>query len=264
MPVCAFAHCKEKNNLHFLPKSKELRDKWLEQINRVNYTPTVNTRICISHFDENSFESKVDQRGKKRKILKDFACPTLNLKKDEKSNDTTIKKQRKFRTFLKNYKEETSMEEFNFQKQDTYNKVLSVFTDEMPVNDNLVKSEPEEGIREKMYDVDKPHYSQMTIEDKLNNRVQYPNYDWHSKHANEDITEQIDKFNDPLGLNDDHYFNPWAVENAEVFLKYCCPECDFSILNLELFAHHALENHTNAATLFGDEIHIEKPLIQGR
>ena len=86
MPDCAFVHCRENNNLYSLPKSKELRDKWLEQINRLDYTPTVNTRICITHFDENSFESEIDDRGRKRKrkILKEFAYPTLNLTKDEK------------------------------------------------------------------------------------------------------------------------------------------------------------------------------------
>ena len=120
MPDCAFVHCRENNNLYSLPKSKELRDKWLEQINRLNYTPTVNTRICITHFDENSFESEIDDRGRnrKRKILKEFAYPTLNLKKDEKSNDTIMKKQRKSRTKFSKDCEEISMEEFDFQKQD--------------------------------------------------------------------------------------------------------------------------------------------------
>ena len=26
--------------------------------------------------------------------------------------------------------------------------------------------------------------------------------------------------------------NPWAVENPSVFLKYCCPECDYNNRNI--------------------------------
>ena len=40
--------------------------------------------------------------------------------------------------------------------------------------------------------------------------------------------------------------NPWSVEDASVFLKYCCPECEFSDWNLKSFADHALENHTGS------------------
>jgi len=45
--------------------------------------------------------------------------------------------------------------------------------------------------------------------------------------------------------------NPWAVGDASAFLKYCCPECDYQILNLQMFSDHALENHTKAIALFG-------------
>ena len=44
--------------------------------------------------------------------------------------------------------------------------------------------------------------------------------------------------------------NPWSVEDASVFLKYCCPECEFSDWNLKSFADHALENHTGSNVLF--------------
>ena len=33
-------------------------------------------------------------------------------------------------------------------------------------------------------------------------------------------------------------FNPWAVTDASVFLKYCCPECDYTDKILELFKKH--------------------------
>ena len=47
--------------------------------------------------------------------------------------------------------------------------------------------------------------------------------------------------------------NPWSVEDATVFLKYCCPECDFQVLNLRLFASHALENHVRSIALFDEK-----------
>ena len=44
--------------------------------------------------------------------------------------------------------------------------------------------------------------------------------------------------------------NPWSVEDATVFLKYCCPECEYSHQNLDSFTGHALENHDKAKMLF--------------
>ena len=48
--------------------------------------------------------------------------------------------------------------------------------------------------------------------------------------------------------------NPWSVEDASVFLRYCCPECEFSHLNLQTFTTHALENHNGAKVLFNEGI----------
>ena len=44
--------------------------------------------------------------------------------------------------------------------------------------------------------------------------------------------------------------NPWSVDNASVFLKYCCPECDYKNEELLIFTNHALEKHVNARLLF--------------
>ena len=49
----------------------------------------------------------------------------------------------------------------------------------------------------------------------------------------------------------DFEMNPWSVEDASAFLKYCCPECDYQILNLQMFSEHALENHSKSVALFG-------------
>ena len=37
--------------------------------------------------------------------------------------------------------------------------------------------------------------------------------------------------------------NPWDVSDASVFLKYCCPECDYQCTHLENFGEHAKTNH---------------------
>ena len=44
--------------------------------------------------------------------------------------------------------------------------------------------------------------------------------------------------------------NPWSVPNVSEFLKYCCPECDYSDHNLDDFSEHAIENHLLSITLF--------------
>ena len=46
--------------------------------------------------------------------------------------------------------------------------------------------------------------------------------------------------------------NPWSVDDASVFLKYNCPECDYNDGSLKVFSHHALENHVRSSILFKD------------
>ena len=48
--------------------------------------------------------------------------------------------------------------------------------------------------------------------------------------------------------------NPWSVENASVFLRYCCPECDFSTQTLKSFTHHAVQCHRKSIVLFGPKM----------
>ena len=45
-------------------------------------------------------------------------------------------------------------------------------------------------------------------------------------------------------------FNPWAVPDASIFLRYCCPECDYQCRRIDNFSEHALEKHERAKTLF--------------
>ena len=80
-------------------------------------------------------------------------------------------------------------------------------------------------------------------------------------------------FNDPLVVMDDSEtineysmdsssvinksINPWSVSDASVFLKYCCPECDYIDNNLSEFSNHALESHVLSNTLFNSQSNIE-------
>ena len=57
-------------------------------------------------------------------------------------------------------------------------------------------------------------------------------------------------------------FNPWAVTDVSVFLKYCCPECEFNDPILQYFADHSLTHHPNSSSLFIDENSIELPNTQ--
>ena len=44
--------------------------------------------------------------------------------------------------------------------------------------------------------------------------------------------------------------NPWNVQDASMFLKYCCPECDFQITHLNIFEVHAKDNHELSDAMF--------------
>ena len=40
--------------------------------------------------------------------------------------------------------------------------------------------------------------------------------------------------------------NPWDVSNLEVFLYFCCPECEVKIKDCQVFMNHALDKHEHA------------------
>ena len=72
--------------------------------------------------------------------------------------------------------------------------------------------------------------------------------------------------------NEDNSENPWNVENAAMFLKFCCPECEFTDKRLLSFTEHARKTHAKSSILFLPEniedskeqiIKIEPEVIQG-
>ena len=43
--------------------------------------------------------------------------------------------------------------------------------------------------------------------------------------------------------------NPWAVDNIDSFLKYCCPECNYQCQSRHRFVAHATKNHSKSHEL---------------
>ena len=98
MPYCAIAGCNTGNARipdvnHFqcfnLPKSEDIKEKWLEKIklNRSDFAPSSHTVICEKHFRRYDFISdtqNLDRRGKtkKKKKLKLKAIPSLYMSGD--------------------------------------------------------------------------------------------------------------------------------------------------------------------------------------
>ena len=52
---------------------------------------------------------------------------------------------------------------------------------------------------------------------------------------------------------EDTFLNPWCVDDVSAFLKFCCPECNYHIPDIQMFSDHAAENHINSRALFGNE-----------
>merc|ERR1711947_2277 len=93
MPTCAVVGCQccsttEKTCQTFpLPPqtSRNLLQEWIQRINRKDYIPNENTRVCKCHFLDEAFipdEENLNKRGEKRtkKQLKPLAVPTLKMK----------------------------------------------------------------------------------------------------------------------------------------------------------------------------------------
>ena len=74
-----------------------------------------------------------------------------------------------------------------------------------------------------------------------------------------DIKEELEDFEVEIKqeISDENSSNPWNVPDVSVFLKYCCPECDFSDLNLDDFTEHALTCHEQSVQLFHHQESLE-------
>ena len=175
-----------------LPKSEELRRKWLESINRMELMNSDKARVCFKHFRPDDFvpdSENIDKRGRKltKKILKPTAIPTLDPidPLDVSSNS------------------------FESTEEDKYK----------PASNLQVLKTPEK--------------SQPIIFASPGHPL-----------------KQVNKRKQTLLVRD--FDNPWNVTNASIFLKYCCPECDYVNSNLPAFTVHAMENHILSNVLFNN------------
>ena len=55
-------------------------------------------------------------------------------------------------------------------------------------------------------------------------------------------------------VKDENNSNPWLIENAESFLKYCCTDCDFKSTYVQEFSKHVSMNHYTSHLFFQTEI----------
>ena len=102
--------CDEKHACFIFPKSETFSQKWVEKINRKNFKPNQNSRVCSKHFSADCFDP-YDCKGRPRKIkrLKDSAVPSLFLRPGDSTGETPSVKKRK-------------VDEHNYFSSDTHEK----------------------------------------------------------------------------------------------------------------------------------------------
>ena len=93
-PMCVVTGCHFQYNpkshrwkLYPLPKSEDMKDKWLEKINLPHNVPISDAVVCYKHFHEHDFvpRYKLSKRGHSKLsmgALKATAVPTLHLFSD--------------------------------------------------------------------------------------------------------------------------------------------------------------------------------------
>ena len=88
---CAVPQCKDFASFGF-PRDQDLRLQWRVAINRMGrdgnlWEPTPHSKVCANHFKAEDFRDPVDSvahlTGKKRRMLKASAVPSILLKSDD-------------------------------------------------------------------------------------------------------------------------------------------------------------------------------------
>ena len=171
MPSCAIYGCRsgytneDKGYQAFkLPKSEELRNLWIEKINRSEYVATQFSIVCSKHFQEKDFvpdNENLDYRGRarKKKRLKVSAIPSLFLKPDIEISSRITKNSKKL-AFEKVYVSEKKNENlfdndnqpFNAINKNNKNAKAVIKTldqtvknvvKNMPLSNNMDENDPE-------------------------------------------------------------------------------------------------------------------------
>lgn len=78
MPCCCAVNCSNRDtrgySLYRFPSDPVRRDEWIQNCKRSNWTPTVGSRLCEEHFEEQMFENYLTDNGRRK--LKPNAVPT--------------------------------------------------------------------------------------------------------------------------------------------------------------------------------------------
>ena len=87
MPSCIALNCKNHTShnkkrditFHKLPRDEARRSEWLVNLQRIDYTPTVASRVCSEHFTVDSFD-----RTGQRVYLSKLAVPTIFIEEPKR------------------------------------------------------------------------------------------------------------------------------------------------------------------------------------
>ena len=84
-------------------------------------------------------------------------------------------------------------------------------------------------------------------EDEMENDYPEENYTDQDLLVKQELVEEDRNDYDFIEENDP---NPWLMENAEAFLKYCCSNCEFSTKDVKDFSNHVAKYHSSSNMLF--------------
>mgnify|MGYP001348497107 CR=1 FL=1 len=227
-------------------------------------TPTIPTDYSISELaKKNEIEEDIIAQLRHGNLNKNVV-PNQNLPKDSdviKTNAKLCKKEQKYEDLCftdTDIQEVLDNENFSKKKSSNFNedimenlefsncdnqKVLELPSRNLPEDSELIIRNDEVCKKEQKY-VDLHFQTKDSLEVLSNKKV--------DEKENLNIKEEImETLSNSLKLqNFEKIKNPWMVDNASVFLKYCCPECEFSDQDLQVFSDHAIENHKDAFALF--------------
>ena len=87
MPTCVALNCKNHTShnkkpgitFHRFPRDDARKDEWLVNLQRINFTPTVASRVCSEHFTGDSF----DRTGQRVHFSK-VAVPTIFIEEQKR------------------------------------------------------------------------------------------------------------------------------------------------------------------------------------
>ena len=254
MPTCAVVGClsgsgretKSYPQLSF-PECEECRQKWLEIVNR-NYMHTVrkkphilkpSSHICIKHFRKDDFIPKNQNKDgfgriRKKKCLKPHRIPSQFLTLDTLSGDVSDDSESDV---------EESLENDSSNLSTTVNNLNNISKD---ASEKKPRNKPRKQNLKIVLDESFHEGKKANPCDMCEASFESEHYLWiHINKVHDGKNESLDD-----SSNMPTIVNPWSVSDASVFLKYCCPECEFTDQNLSEFSEHAVQNHVLANTLF--------------